>query len=165
VKEGAPYILLSPWASAQARTFPAGRFGDAALRLAKAVEKQVVVTGTAQHRPLSNGLMRTLGTWGIDLVGATSARELAVLTKDAALVLTNNTLTLHFADAFRTPAVILYAGTDLESQWRPRVTRHRLLNRSTACTPCYCFVCPASQECLDVPTDEIVAAGLELLGG
>lgn len=165
MKEGAPYILLNPWASAQARTFEVGRFGHAALRLAEAAGKHVVVTGTAQHKPLSNGLMHTLGTWGIDLMGATSARELAVLTKDAAMVLTNNTLTLHLADAFRTPAVILYAGTDLESQWRPRAAPHRLLNRPTACTPCYGFICPTSQECLDIPTDEIVAAGLELLNG
>lgn len=165
VKKHAPYILLNPWASARARTFPAGRFADAALELAKATGKHVVVTGTVQHKPLTNALMHILGPWGIDLTGATSARELAVLTKNAELVLTNNTLTLHFADAFRTPALVLYSGTDLVSQWRPRVTRHRLLNRPTACTPCYGFVCPTSQECLDVPTEEIVAAGIELLNG
>ncbi len=164
LKKGPPYILLNPWASAQARTFSSERFADAALELARTTGKRVIVTGTAQHAASPNGLKGTLGPWGIDLMGATTARELAVLVKHAALVLTNNTLTLHFADAFRTPAVVLYSGTDLESQWRPRITPHKLLRRPTACTPCYGFVCPTSHECLDIPPHEIVQAGRELLG-
>ncbi|MCA9973042.1 MAG: hypothetical protein KC425_22645, partial [Anaerolineales bacterium] len=81
----------------------------------------------------------------------------------AAVVLANNSAPLHIADAFDRPQVILYAGTEYLSQWRPRRAPARLLRRPTTCTPCYRFECPYNQECLDVPPAEVAAAVLNLL--
>lgn len=57
----------------------------------------------------------------------------------------------------------MFAGTEYESQWRPRHTLSRLLRRPTPCSPCYAFTCPYQLECLDISPEEVVAAGLELL--
>jgi ADP-heptose:LPS heptosyltransferase len=99
----------------------------------------------------------------VDFTGASNLAELAALAEGARLVLTNNTSTMHLADAVRTPSVVLFSGTELESQWRPRNSPHRLLRRGTWCSPCYAFTCPYNLECLDIPPKEVAEAGVSLL--
>jgi ADP-heptose:LPS heptosyltransferase len=99
----------------------------------------------------------------VDLVGATVLSELAALVEGARLVLTNNTSTMHLLDALRTPGVVLFSGTELEEQWRPRDAPHRLLRRETWCSPCYAFACPYNLECLDIQPEDVAEAGLSLL--
>ena len=77
--------------------------------------------------------------------------ELATLIAGAKLVLTNDSLPMHLADATCTLSVILYSGTEYESQWQPRHSPFRLLRRPTPCSPCYAFTCPYNMECLAIP--------------
>lgn len=159
----APYLLLNPWASCQARTYPGERFASAAHQLAEITGWPVVVTGVEKDRDRTTPLLEALEPYAMDLIGATSVPELAALIAGARLVLTNNTSTLHIADATRTPSVILFSGTEYESQWQPRHTSSRLLRQPTSCSPCYAFTCPYQLECLDIPPEQVVDAGLELL--
>ena len=164
VDPGAPYLLLNPWTSAQARTYPPNRFARAARRLSKETGWPVVVSGTEAARVRGGRVLDVLGEWGVDLVGETDLAGLAALVEGARLVLTNNTSTMHFADALRTPEVVLFSGTELEGQWCPRHNLNRLLRRGTFCSPCYAFTCPYNLECLDIPPEEVAEAGLSLLG-
>jgi ADP-heptose:LPS heptosyltransferase len=163
IAPGAPYVLLNPWASAQARTYPTHRFALAARLLSEGTGWPVVVSGTEADRSRSGELLDALGDQGVNLVGATGLSELAALSEGARLVLTNNTSTMHLLDALRTPGVVLFSGTELEEQWRPRDAPHRLLRRETSCSPCYAFACPYNLECLDIPPEEVTEAGLSLL--
>jgi ADP-heptose:LPS heptosyltransferase len=163
VAPGTPYLLLNPWASAQARTYPTDRFARAAGHLSEETGWPVVVTGTGKDRESASGLFEALGERGMDLVGATGLPELAALVEGARLVLTNNTSTMHLLDALRVPGVVLFSGTELEQQWRPRSAPHRLLRRETWCSPCYAFTCPYNLGCLDIPPEEVARAGLSLL--
>ncbi len=163
VAPGAPYLLLSPWTSCQARTYASDRFAFAARRLSEETGWPVVVSGTEVDRARSGELLGALDGRGVDLVGATDLSGLAALVEGARLVLTNNTSTMHLADALRAPSVVLFSGTELEEQWRPRDTPHRLLRRETSCSPCYAFTCPYNLECLDIPPEEVAEAGLSLL--
>lgn len=159
----APYLLLNPWTSCQARTYDWERFAQATRQLAEITNWPVVVTGVEKDRDLTIPLLEALKPHAIDLIGATSLPELAALIAGARLVLTNNTSTMHLADATQTPSVTLFAGTDYESQWQPRHSPSILLRQPTACSPCYAFTCPYHLECLDIPSEKVVAAGLELL--
>lgn len=164
IRNDEPYLLLAPWASASARTYATHRFGLAALDVARAAGMRVVIAGAERDRARgSKELSECLGDRAVNLVGMTTVGELAVLVERATLVMTNNTSALHFADALGTPVVVLYSGTDHESQWRPRRTPHRLLRRATGCSPCYAFTCPTQLECLDFSHEEVATAALELL--
>jgi ADP-heptose:LPS heptosyltransferase len=163
LRAGSPYVLLNPWASAQARTYPTERFSEVALELARRSGLPVVVTGDRKHLGWSEAFKTGSSREVLSIIGLTTARELAALVEGAILVLTNNTSTMHLAEALGTPMVVLYSGTELESQWRPRVTPHRLLRRSTPCSPCYAFTCPFHLECLDFAPREVVSTALELL--
>jgi ADP-heptose:LPS heptosyltransferase len=158
-----PYILLNPWTSCAARTYPPDRFAIAAQQLSEITNWSVVVTGVAKDRDRAQPLLEILGERGIDRIGSTNLAELAALVAQAQLVLTNNTSVLHLADATKTPMIVTFSGTDLPSQWCPRYAPARLLYRRTDCSPCYALTCPFQLECLDISPDEIVEAALELL--
>ena len=157
------YAVLHPAASCPARTYPWQRFVAIGRELARRLGLRIVLTGTARERELIDGIAAEIGPAAVPIAGETTLPELAAVVDGAALIVANNTSLMHVADALRTPSVILFAGTELESQWRPRSTRARLLRRDTWCSPCYQLVCPTRQECLDVPPAEVVEAAMEVL--
>ncbi len=156
-----PFILLHPGASAQARRYPAERFGQVA-RLLQRQGWPTLITGTEKERTLLSQVHKIAPTVPI-LAGGFALATYAALIERAALVICNNTLPLHLADALRTPVLVLYSGSDYEEQWRPRHTPSRLLRRDTSCHPCYSFDCPLSLPCLDIPPEEVAEAAREML--
>jgi ADP-heptose:LPS heptosyltransferase len=160
---GTPYVLLSPWTSCQARTYP--RFGAVGRLLHRVTGLPVVVAGAQWAQEQVARLLEALGPGAIDLAGQTTVGELAALVAGARLVLTNNTATMHLADATRTPQVVLFAGTELEEQWVPRHGPARVLRRPTPCHPCFQLACSHDLACLDVAPDQVVATALDLLQG
>ncbi|MFP4440044.1 MAG: glycosyltransferase family 9 protein [Chloroflexaceae bacterium] len=157
----APFVLLHPGASAAARRYPSERAGAVAQQLSQH-GRQVLVTGVDREAALIETVMaRAPGARA--LVGGTQLAEFAALVERAALVICGNTLPLHLADALETPVLVLYAGTDYERQWQPRVVPHRLLRRPTPCHPCYLFQCPIGLPCLDIEPAAVVTAAETLL--
>ena len=149
-----PFILLHPGASAQARRYPAEHYGTLA-RLLTRRGWEVVVTGTEREVALVEEVCERAPRTRC-LMGATSLPAFAALVERARLIICNDTLPMHLADAVQTPVVVLFSGTDLEGQWRPRTTRARLLRRSTSCHPCYLFECPIGLPCLNIPPEEVI---------
>jgi ADP-heptose:LPS heptosyltransferase len=108
-------------------------------------------------------LAAEIGPGATSIAGETSLSEFAAIVDRATIVVTNNTLSMHLADALGTPSVVLFSGTEREEQWRPRATDARLLRRRTPCSPCYRFECPFNLECLDLSPREVAAAVLQLV--
>jgi len=158
-----PYILLNPWTSCQSRNYAPDRFAIAALQLSKITDWPVLVTGVEKDRDRAQPLLDLLENRAIDLIGKTNLTELTLYIANARLVLTNNTSTMHIADAVNAPMIVLFAGTELECQWQPRHTSFRLLRRSTTCSPCYTFTCPYNLQCLNISPEIVVSNALELL--
>jgi len=155
IAQDQPLALLHPGASAEARRYPAARFGDVA-RLLQARGWPLVVTGSERERELLEHV--TGGNDAIPLFTDLSIQEFAALVARASAVVCGNTLPMHLADATDTPVVALYSGTDMISQWGPRSAPSRVLQRATDCAPCYRFTCPIGLPCLDIDPEEVVAA-------
>jgi ADP-heptose:LPS heptosyltransferase len=165
INYGRPFVVLHPGASCPSRRYPADRFAEVGRALWQSAHLPIVISGAERDRDLAEGLKATIGPGAVSLAGETTMAEFAALVERATAVVTNNTLTMHLADALGTPEVVLFAGTELEEQWRPRGTRARLLRRPTPCHPCYRFTCPyEGLPCLDLPPSEVVAAVLDLTG-
>jgi ADP-heptose:LPS heptosyltransferase len=161
---GRDFVAVAPGASADARRYPASRFGLTARAIARETGLAVVVVGSERDASLADEVLAGLGgVPAVSLAGRTDVPALAALIGRSRLVLANNSLALHLADATRTPVVATYSGTDLEGQWRPRSTASVLLRRPTPCSPCYGFTCPFDLECLDIPPAEVAAAACRLL--
>jgi ADP-heptose:LPS heptosyltransferase len=148
-----PFIIIHPGASARARRYPVDRFGTLA-RLLTGRGWPVLITGVEREAALIEEILEC-APMAHSIIGTTLA-EYSALIEQAALVICNDSLPMHLADALNTPEVVLFSGTDYEAQWRPRATRSRLLRRATACHPCYLFACPIELACLDISPDEVL---------
>lgn len=178
------YVVVSPWASCTARSYPAERMLDAARMIAAARGWPIYLVGRESEKSRATALLassRAPGVAGagpslsgghprptrpsdvIDLVGSTTVPQLAALIARADVVFCNNSLALHLADGARTPVIVTYAGTDRDSQWAPRDAPHRLLRRPTRCAPCFLMTCPNRHACLDIPAAEVAAEAEGLL--
>lgn len=161
---GRPFIVIHPGASCSARRYSSERFAEVGRSLHKALACPILITGAERELPLAATLTAAIGPGAICLAGEIDLAEFAALIERASGVVTNNTLTMHLADAVGTPEVVLFSGTEREEQWRPRTVPSRLLRRPTDCSPCYLFECPFGLPCLDIPPSEVVGAVLELVG-
>jgi ADP-heptose:LPS heptosyltransferase len=161
------YIVAAPGASCSSRRYSIDRFTDVIDQLSKKSELPIVVIGSQKEKKILEPILQLpLSNRKIfSLVGKTSVAQLAAVIQNATLTLTNNSASLHIADAFQIPMVILYSGTEYESQWKPRFSSFRLLRIPTDCSPCYTFQCPYSMECLDITPDVVVENALDLLNG
>lgn len=170
IEPAAPFAVVAPGASCAARRYDAERFAAVVRGLARA-GLPVVVVGADREAELAAAICAASSA--ISLAGSTELAELAAIIGDAAVLVANDSGPMHLADAQCTPMVILFSGTDLESQWGPRTAPSVLLRRPTPCTPCYLFACAQPDQpppggmrrmaCLDVPPDEVVQRALALV--
>lgn len=162
-----PYIFLAPGASCSARRYDPHRYAQIAKALPELTGMRVVIAGSQKEAssiaPLIHAIEDIPPGSIVSLVGQTSVLELAEVIKRSTLVITNNSASLHLADAFNRPVVALYSGTEYKTQWEPRFAPARLLKVETDCSPCYSFQCPYSMECLDIHPEEVLKASLSLL--
>jgi ADP-heptose:LPS heptosyltransferase len=159
----APYAALLPGASCPSRRYSAERFRTAAGLLARS-GLPVVVCGSDSERDL----VREVAGGGPDVVavpGELAVPELAGLLAGAAVVVANNSGGAHLADAVGTPVVVLFAGTELVQQYRPRSVPAEILGVPTVCAPCRQFHCPYGLPCLDVGPEAVADAALRLARG
>jgi ADP-heptose:LPS heptosyltransferase len=161
---GRPFVAMHAGASCASRRYPAERFVEVGKLLCRTLGWPLVLTGSATEAALIDSLALGIGPCATAMAGQTTLPELAALIERATAVITNNTLTMHLADALGTPGVVLFSGTEREEQWRPRKTALRLLRRPTACSPCYRFECPYNLECLDLSPRQVASAVLQLVG-
>lgn len=159
-----PFVALAPGASCTARRYPPARFAVVAASLADAGLPVVILGGGDEVEWCAPMAAAGRGRPVRSLVGQTGVAELAGVLARAAVVVTNDSGPMHLADALGRPMVVLFSGTDLESQWRPRQAPARLLRRPTPCSPCYRFACPYDLDCLDIPPGEVVEHVLSLWG-
>src|SRR6266568_6370309 len=156
-----PFMLLHPGASAKARRYPPERFGQVA-HLLEQKGWPVLVTGVERETELIE-TVRKQAPKASYLIGGTTLSAYAALVERATLVICNDTLPMHLADAVGTAEVVLFSGTDYEQQWQPRAVPHRLLRRVTPCHPCYLFECPIGLPCLDIAPEKVVEVVEEML--
>ena len=114
------FALLVPGAAPHrpAKRWPAGRFGELAVRLA-AQGLTPVVVGVAAEAALA-AIIRTICPTTIDLTGRTSLAEMAALSARAALAVGNDTGPMHLAAAMGCPTLTLFSAESDPALTAPR---------------------------------------------
>lgn len=159
-----PYIYFAPGASAESRRYDPTKSAQVARLLAKETGYPVLVAATSKESENLKPVLELCdGRNIISLAGNTTLAEAAALISSASLVVAMNSASLHIADAFQRPMVILYSGTEYLTEWEPRQSPAILLNRDVSCAPCRRFDCPYNKECLDFTPYEVLKAADQLL--
>jgi len=157
------FIVLNPGAAWPNKRWPRERFGALAAALRDRTGLRSLVTWGPSERELANAVV-SASAGAASLAPATSVSDLAVLMREAALVVAGDTGPLHIAAAMGTPLVGLYGPTwpERNGPWDPKDV---VISRANAC------VCHHKRQCLrgapcinEITLDEVVAASQKRLG-
>jgi len=164
IEPGSRWAVIAPGASAPSRRYPAAGFASIARALVADHGWRVVVTGTAEERPLVDEVAAGLGPNALALAGSLNVGELAALLAVAPVVVANNSGTAHLAAAVGTPVVEAYALTNL--QHAPWGVTSRVLAHDVPCKGCRKSICPLGHGACLTRLDPalLVAAALDLTG-
>ena len=167
LKQNTPYVVLAPGSVRVVSQYDPGRFAVMAHLLASQPELQLVIVGGPEEakklQPIQQLANENLYGNIYSLVEKASLPVQAGIIRRASLTITNNSVSMHFADAFGCPIVVLHSETDIVSQWMPRNAPARLLRRPAICVRCNKIDCQYGINCPDIRPEEVAIAALEML--
>jgi lipopolysaccharide heptosyltransferase I len=153
------YMVINPGAAWPNKRWPAERFGELAALLASRHGLGSIVTwGPAEHE-LAESVARS-SAGAAHLAPPTSISDLAVLLRDAALVVSGDTGPLHIAAAMGAPVVGLYGPTwpERNGPWDPA---DEVISRAHVCVCHHKRRCLRGRPCIDDITVADVLAAAE----
>lgn len=156
VEEGKPLIGMNPGATyGLAKCWFPDRFGKLGERLVEKWQSKILLFGKEEERPIIGEIVHRLGTEGIDMAGKTRLLQLAALLERCALLVTNDTGTMHMAAAVGTPVVALF-GSTLPLVTGPWGEGHSVIRKNVSCSPCWKRICPTDHQCMErITVDEV----------
>jgi ADP-heptose:LPS heptosyltransferase len=158
------YAVLHPGASSPSRRWPVGSFAEVARRL-HADGLRVVLTGSAGEADLARGIAARADVPVLDLCGRTDLAALALLLRDAAVLVGGDTGTAHLAAAVGARSVTIFQPGD-PRRWGYDGASARALAPDVPCAPCPHLECPIDFRCSTATTpDHVLSAAHAVLAG
>ena len=162
---GAPAKLgLCPGAEyGPAKRWLSERFAQVALAIAEQRPVQWVLFGTAADSERGAAIESTLGAHCVNRIGQTTLDQLVAELSECALLLTNDTGTMHLATLVGVPVVAVFGSTEPRLTG-PLGTGHEVIRHQVECSPCFLRECPIDFRCMQaVSVEEVTAAVSEQL--
>jgi len=161
--EARPLVVICPGARSHIKRWMAEGFARVADRLMTEARAQVVFSGEPAEEDVVEEVLGLMREQAHSAVGLTTIRQAAVLIQRAALVISNDSASLHLASAFRVPTVAIFGPTDAD-RYGPTSPQRRTIRRQLFCAPCEQALCRFSHECMRfIPADEVYEAARDLL--
>ncbi len=120
-----PWLILHPGVSELKRQYPTKSWIEAGKRLVADFGYQLLLTGSASEKQLTDKIGQGIGTNAFSIAGLLSLDEFICLIKEASLLIAVNTGPVHIAAALQTPVLVLYAQTN--PQHTPWKTPNKVL--------------------------------------
>jgi ADP-heptose:LPS heptosyltransferase len=160
------YVALQLGASADRRRWPVARFALVAQGLHEAGFTPVLV-GTESERPLAERLKAAANVPVADLVGGTGLGELGAILCACAMLITNDTGTMHLAAGLGVPCLAIFLATAQPWDTGPYLPGCICLEPDLPCHPCaFGAECPDGNRCREAIAPEgVLALALLLLAG
>lgn len=144
------------------RWFPE-RFAEVARQVAGARPVQWVMFGTPADLETGAIIGTAIGPSCLNRIGKTSLEQLISELSECALLLTNDTGTMHLATILGIPVVAVFGSTEPRLTG-PLGTGHRVIRHQVECSPCFLRECPLDFRCMKaVSVEEVVVAVSEQL--
>jgi ADP-heptose:LPS heptosyltransferase len=155
-------VGLHPGAKDRFKQWPPSHFIQLGRLLKEKLGCEIVVTGTPAEKSLVETIVGSI-EGAIGVYEGVSITTLAALLSKLSLYITNDTGPLHIACATNTPTIALFTPTDpvlCGPYFAPHVS---VLQKKPTCFPCLKKKCHEPFCMLQISTDEVLQAALELL--
>ena len=157
------YAVLHPGATSASRRWPVERFAAVAEGLA-AAGLRVAVGGVPSEAATTAAVVAASRVPVEDLTGRTTLGSYAVLLRDAAVVVANDTGTAHLSAAVGGRVVTLFLSGD-PVRWRHAPHLQSVVREDVGCSPCPHLVCPIDHRCaLRVSPERVLSEALRTAG-
>jgi len=134
------------------------RFAEVALAIAEHRAVQWVLFGTSADAERGAAIATALGSHCLNRIGQTTLDQLSAELAECALLLTNDTGTMHLATLVGVPVVAVFGSTEPRLTG-PLGTGHDVIRHQVECSPCFLRECPIDFRCMKaVSVDEVVMA-------
>lgn len=158
---GEKLIAVQAGSSLKERRWPPEKFARAADLISARWKGRTLLLGARGERELAEQVAAAMTSPVANLAGKTSLEQLIGVVKRAALLITNDTATMHIAAAVGTPLVALFLVHAYAAETGPYCSKAVMLEPEISCFPClHSSVC-SHYACLDYVTPEAVAAAAE----
>lgn len=138
------YIGFQLGTSTGNRRWPSEYFIELGNRLQNEMNTKIVLLGSKDEKKIGEKVIEGMTEKPIDLIGETNISVLASILNRCALLVTNDTGTMHLAAAVGTPCIALFFESANPFQTGPYGEGHII------CSPDLdCFPCPTTFECND----------------
>lgn len=165
IASGADDNLRGKWNPAIKR-WTVEAFAGVVKWLVEEARYRVVMFGVHEESDLANKIAATANVEVVDLCGKTSIGNLQWLLCNCAAIICNDTGIMHIASALEVPVVAIFGPTNPAS-FGPIGNRHRVVQASAPCAPCFPNPTCLSNECMAMnaisPT-QVINRLIELLG-
>jgi lipopolysaccharide heptosyltransferase II len=163
LEAGRPVVVMCPGARSHLKRWTVEGFAHVADRLIAERRAQIVFSGEPEEEAIIEEIRGLMRGKAITAVGLMTLPQVGWLMREAALVVTNDSASLHLASAAGAPTLALFGPTD-ESKYGPTAARHRVIRRQLVCAPCERAVCRFNHECMRFITpEEVFNAASDLL--
>lgn len=130
------YVVLQVGASADDKRWEPEKFGAVAAELAKRGHHKAVFVGTPEEADWVESALAVAGENAISLAGETTLAVLAEVLRGAKLVISNDTGTMHLAQAVGTPVLAITLGSALSDETGPYGAGNVIVEPDIDCFPC-----------------------------
>lgn len=130
------FIALQLGASAAIRCWPAASFAEVGDALWESMRLLPVLLGTKNEAPLGEAYAESAKGPHINLIGETNLMELGATLSASALLVSNDTGTLHLASGLGVPALGIYLATAQPWDTGPYATGNCSIEPDLPCHPC-----------------------------
>ncbi len=147
-----PYFILAPGATyGPAKRWNFNNFIDLANLIFSETGFTPVLTGL----PNEIEITREIPDNYINLIGRTSLEELVYLTNESKLFISNDSGSMHIADALSKPLAVIFGSTN--PSWTGPINKNSIVIKSdVACSPCYKKDCSFDFVCMNrINPDEV----------
>ncbi|MCX5699501.1 MAG: lipopolysaccharide heptosyltransferase II [Candidatus Omnitrophica bacterium] len=127
-------IVISPGARSQTKRWDQQNFSQLCEILIQQ-GWQVVLAGDTADQPICGYIQEDCGGKTLDLSGKTTIGQLAVLLKEARLLITNDSAVMHLASYLDVPVVAIFGPTD-EKKYGPWSQNCAVVKKDIFCRPC-----------------------------
>ncbi|MBV9231612.1 MAG: glycosyltransferase family 9 protein [Chloroflexi bacterium] len=144
-----PWVGIHPGARPPARRWPAEYFAAVADDLVRHFDAQIILTGSPGEQPIVQGVIERMQQLpALNLAGKTSRGGLGALISNLDLFISNDTGPAHLAEAVNCSSITIFGPADYK-RWAPLdQSRHPIVRRPVACSPCSYWDCPIDHRCL-----------------
>jgi len=140
------------------------RFAEVAASVASERPVDWILFGTTADADIGKIIADHLGDRCVNRIGQTTLDELITELRECALLLTNDTGTMHLATLLGVPVVAVFGSTE-HRLTGPLGRGNHVIRHHVECSPCFLRECPIDFRCMHaVSSEEVTAAVLTALG-